>query len=419
MVVLLRRMPRELWVLTLGWLVNACAYSMVMPFLAIFLTKKMAAGERDMSYVLLTMGLAGVVAPPLSGMLADRFGRRRLLFLAPAVRALVYVALAGAVHARASLVVLSALLAAANLLGAFYQSVADAYVADLVPPESRAEAYSVMRVGLNVGFMMGPAIGAFLSRTPWSLLFGITAVLVASNAILMYVSCRESMPAPASPAASRMDLAVCFRNRPFLGHCAMAVLFFLCTSQLVTTLSLDALKRVSLTENQIGLLYTLNGAVVILFQVPTSRAFRGITLRRRLAEGVLLYGFAFWSLAAANSFGGMLACVALISAGEIIAYPAIVSVATSLAPPEAMGRHLGVYTMARGIAYSLGPYLGMQYYAIIGGRPLAYWAIFGGFAALAGVGFALLPGGGTIRSAAMSKPDDAKDSNGASPQEPA
>ena len=122
-----------------------------------------------------------------------------------------------------------------------------------------------------------------------------------------------------------------------------------------------------------------------------------------LACAALLYGAAYCSLGASSSYGGMAAAVALISFAEAVADPAIVAVATSLAPAEAMGRYLGFYGMLRALAHSLGPYLGMQYYALTGSSPLVYWGIFGGFATVAAVGFAVLPGGRALRASSVTR----------------
>lgn len=393
------RYPPGIRALFAGWLLSAFAYAMAMPFVTIFLRKERGASESTIGFVFLAMGLAATVAPVIAGVLTDRVGRRVFLWSVPAMRAAAYGALALAVHLEAPLVTISALLALTSFLGSFYQAVADTYVADIVPPAGRAEAYSVMRVGLNVGWMTGPAVGAFLSRTPWSLLFGITAALVAVNAVLMYAFCGESVRPgetgragpPLTPATT--GLGACLRNRAFIGHCIFATVFFLCAAQLVTTLSLDALERVGLTQDRIGWLYALNGLVVILFQLPVNRFFAKVSLRRRLAQGAVLFGFAYWSLSAAGTFRGMLVAMALISFAEIIAYPVLVSIAAELAPPVAMGRYMGVYTMARSLARSLGPLIGMHLYAVLGTEPVAYWGIIGTFAVVAGAGFAAMPGG--------------------------
>jgi MFS family permease len=397
--IIARKYPAGVRALFVGWLFNSLGYSMVLPFLTIFLREEMRASIRTVGLVFLGMGVARIVTPLAAGPLCDRFGRRRFLYLSPAARAAAFAGMAAAVHFGADIWTLAWLLALTTALGAIHESAADAYVADLTRPEDRAEVFSLKRVAFNVGWMTGPAVGAFLARTPYSLLFGITAALIGTTAVLSFNYCPESISPAAGRASERLSMASVLGNRRFVVHCAFSLMLTLCTAQISTTLALDGMERVGLDKNSIGWLYTINGAAVILFQLPMNALLGGSPARRRVVLGSALYGLAYAGVAGANSFFGMAVMMGMISAAELIAEPPVMAMATQMAPPEAMGRFIGVFSTVRGLAYSLGPFLGTQWYAAVQDQPLAYWGPVGALAVVAAAGFALAGASGNKKAA--------------------
>lgn len=96
---------------------------------------------------------------PLLGNLSDRYGRRPVLLLALSALAVDYVVMAVA----PTLWLLFVARIAAGAAGATYAT-ANAYLADLTPPEKRAAAFGLVGAGFGAGFVLGPAIGGLLGE---------------------------------------------------------------------------------------------------------------------------------------------------------------------------------------------------------------------------------------------------------------
>ncbi len=95
-----------------------------------------------------------------------------------------------------------------GLRGAFrplFQVGADAMMADLVAPEQRADAYSLLRMIKNVGVALGPAIGGFIATNSYSSAFYIAAFCLITYSLIMALFARETLPERAESKNGKMN----------------------------------------------------------------------------------------------------------------------------------------------------------------------------------------------------------------------
>jgi MFS family permease len=332
----LHRQVRSLAVAT-GF--NTLAYSIIYPFLPIYLHTIRGFPMSRVGLVFPAMGLATIVGGPLSGMLADKIGRRALLLAGPVGRSVCFFILALLTALDGPLYSFVIMLFMSALVGMFFLNSLNAYVTDLVGPRERAQAFGTCRIGLNVGWMIGPAIGAFLARTPFALLFGL-------------------------------GLAV-----------------FLSASQFVSTLSIFSTATVGISRTQLGFLYTINGAIVIVLQSPMDRLFSRFSLHMRSATGALGYVAAFAVFGLSASWSHLVAGIGILTIGEILVMTSLVTAVSREAPSLMVGRYMGIYGMVHGLGWALGPYAGSLLYERLAAEPLMLWVILASGAAAGSVGF--------------------------------
>jgi MFS family permease len=386
-----RGFDRRVWALVYGRIINALGFSMVFPFLAIYLHAERGLSMQAVGLVLLVTGAARVSGPLICGIITDHVGRRRLMAGGPALQAVFFTALAAAVHVQASIAVLSVLLFVVQFLGNFFHSTADTYLADIVPPGRRAEAYGLTSIGLNIGWMLGPAVGAFLVRTPYSLLFAITAVCSAILAVMVLRLLPETRASSAGQQRFSDSISVFWEQPRFLLFCLASLAVFITSGQLAATLAVFATEIAGISRPQLGFGYTLNGIIVILCTVPLGLMMKRTGYRYRQIMGGLLFAGGYVGMATARSFHEFLLWLTVVSVAEIFMYPAGTAMATSYATPETMGRYIGMYSLMRGAGQTLGPWLGSTLYGVFGGGSLITWGLIALFAA-AGVLVLLWPG---------------------------
>lgn len=152
------------------------------------------AGSRDAQahwYGLLmaTFGVTQFVCAPLLGALSDRYGRRPVL--------LASIAGLGVMFGLTPLVTsLEALLATRVLGGALAAnfSVANAYVADVTPPEQRTKGFGMIGAAFGIGFIIGPVVGGLLGSIDIRLPFFVAAGLSFANFLYGWFVLPESLP---------------------------------------------------------------------------------------------------------------------------------------------------------------------------------------------------------------------------------
>jgi len=141
-------------------------------------------------YVLLAIafGVANFFGSPILGALSDSFGRRPVLLIGFCGLMFSFYATALAPTLQALVVIrLIAGLMQANL------SVANAYVADITPPEERAKRFGMLGAMFGVGFIMGPVIGGLLGTINLRLPFIVAGSMAVLNFIYGFFVLPESL----------------------------------------------------------------------------------------------------------------------------------------------------------------------------------------------------------------------------------
>jgi len=127
---------------------------------------------------------------PLVGALSDRYGRRPVILLALAGMGMNYVVLASA----PSLWLFALGRMIAGAFGATFTA-AGAYLADVTPPEKRAQSFGLIGAAFGFGFITGPALGGVLGAVDLRLPFLVAAGLSLTDFVFAYFALPESLAA--------------------------------------------------------------------------------------------------------------------------------------------------------------------------------------------------------------------------------
>jgi MFS family permease len=410
-----RTLDRRVWVLTAARVIVTLGFSTVIPFLAFYLSQRRAVAAVMVGLIWTVSGVAGASAQWAAGAAYDRWGRRPVILGAMVLRAANLALLGLAIARQQPILVIGALCVANAVLRAFFDPVASAMVADLTvgedrvdgarlaerspsregpgtrsgSPSNRVAAFSLQRIGVNVGWAAGPALSAVaLERgLSYASLF-YAAAPVTLVAALAIARIRETRAAPeAQPARTRLrDLFHVPADPLFLRFLAATFAYFLLQVQLYQTLSIYAARVLHLSQAQVGRLYFENGLLVVALQVPAFYYIRRIGTRQALIVGSLLYAVAYASCGLAHGYGGLLASVAGVTVAEMVSAPAQYTTATSMAPPGRIGAYAGLFGLAQAAGQSLGPLCGGWLIDRLGDWRV--WTLVPFFGVLAALGYA-------------------------------
>lgn len=356
---------------------NAISFGIMIPILP-NLIKQFTGGDTVAASVwnvvfMVTWGAMQFVIGPILGMYSDRYGRRPVLLLSLLGLAVDFLFMALAPSLGWLLVgrILNGMTAASF-------STANAYVADVTPPEQRAKVFGWMGSAFSFGFLVGPVLGGYLGkismtmadvtvagftidmalRLPFFVAAGLTLVNVLYGAFVL----PESLPVEkravrfewrkANPVGSLKLL----RSHPdLLGLASVLFLFQLAHMVLPSIFVLYTGYRYGWTPDFMGLTMGLTGILGIGVSI-----FLVQPVVRRIGEkGALLVGASFGALGFA--IYGFAPTTALYLVGTPVfalvglLMPGLMGLMSRRVAPQEQGQLQGANQSVQGISSILGP----------------------------------------------------------------
>ncbi|MBM9438922.1 MFS transporter [Streptomyces bryophytorum] len=382
-------LPRQFWWLWTSTLVNRLG-GFVVTFLALYLTVQRGYSAAYAGLVAALFGLGGAAGAVLGGVLADRVGRRSTL-LAAQLGAAVTTAVLGFVTDPVSIAAVATLV---GLTGNASRPALSAMIADLVPAADRVRAFSLNYWAINIGFGVSAAAAGFIAAEGYLWLFLGDAFTTALCALLVYVKAAETLPAQRSGAKSKAagktsggTLLDVVRDRRFMALAGLTFLFATVMQQASSTLAVD-MGQHGLSARQFGLVAAVNGVVIVVLQMPVTRALRSRGSGVLLATGSVVLAWGIGLTVFATSVAVYALTVVIWTLGEIVHAPASMSVVADMAPPHARGRYQGMFTLAWSAAAFAGPLAGGLTLQYLGRNTV--WLGCAALGTLAGAGYYLL-----------------------------
>ena len=400
---------RSVHILVICRCITALGFSVVFPFLSLYLHDVMHVSMTAIGSIFLGASLAGAVASLVGGELSDKFGRKRVMVTALSLRTVVFFAMSLAVWSKAGFPVIAGLVILSTFTGRLFEPPAGALISDVTAPSRRQEAYALLRIGLNLGWAIGPALGGFLASMSYAFLFFISGLVTATGLVLLLVLLKDTRRRGSSEKLSLRDMATVARDRVFSSYCLISMLLFVVAAQLVMAFSIYSVDWVGISKIHLGYLFSLNGLLVVVLMFPCVKLMERFRMSRVMAVGSLLYAVGYFSAAFAGHFeaayGAGLAALAasmvVVTFGEILTSPASLALVANMAPPDRYGRYMGTFELFSSVGHFLGPFLGGIVMDASGGNAFFVWGLVGVLGIFAFVGYIIL---GTRLSPSVENP---------------
>ena len=148
-----------------------------------------------------------------------------------------------------------------------------------------------------------------------------------------------------------------------------------------STLGIYMTDELGLPAADVGLLYTLNGAVVLVLQVPALELLRRIGIGRTLPWASVLDAVGFALIGAAAGFAGAAIAMITLTCGEVLFNPAHQTAVAESADPARRGRAYGIVAFVQMMGIAVAPLLGGTLLDTIGHHHAAMWLAIAGIGA--------------------------------------
>lgn len=370
--------PCQFWLLFVGMFISTLGASMIWPFLMLYVSKRLDTPMTVTASLLTLNAGAGLIASFFGGPLIDRLGRKWIMAASLASNGVMYIFLG---HA-ATLPQFAILLAFGGAVNPLYRSGADAMVADLVPPEKRIDAYSLMRWSNNLGIAIGPLIGGSLAIASYTFAFYCAAAGMLTYGLLLALFAHETLPArstgsPTSAPHERFaGYPAILRDKAFMSFWVTFCLVSICAVLMWTIMPVYANRIYDIPENIYKWIPVTNAIMVVALQTLTTRLTKRYIPLLVLSVGSLFYAFAVGSVAFAQGFLGFWIGMVVMTIGELILVPTSSTYVANLAPIDKRGRYMSLYGLSWPIGAGIGPLFGGILSDTLG--PRSTW--FGGLA---------------------------------------
>jgi len=351
-----------LWFILATILIDTIGFGIILPVAPDLIMDvgkvNLAEATRISGWLLVIYAALQFVCGPLMGALSDRLGRRPVLLASLACFAIDYVFMALA----PDLAWLFVGRAVAGIAGAVYAP-ANAYIADITPPEERAGKYGLVGAAFGIGFILGPAIGGLVGELGPRAPFYAAAAVAALNFVYGWFVLPESLPrerrrkfewARANPLGTLKALG---KFPAILPMFVVLALWDLAHHVYPTTWSFFAKAQFEWAPWQIGLSLAYAGVTMAIVQGwLTGRIVPKIGETRALEIGLFVGAAHFLALAFA-SYGWMIYVIMTIGALDGLIFPAMTALLSRAAPGDQQGELQGGVAAIHALTAIAGPWL--------------------------------------------------------------
>ncbi len=375
---------RFFWFLMVNVAVTGLASTMLGPFLPIFLNKQLGISVGAVSFLYFASGLAGTFTVLIMGWLVDRVGRKKVYAFGTSSAAIIPAALATTTTFSQAFPIITI----SGVMDSASRASQTTIIADQVEESKRNTAYGVSRIVSNAAWIVAPLIGGtilagqgnFLPLFLVSAFIGLIGLLAFIG--LVPESRKTGLATPKLPKIGVL------RDRELLVLCVASLFTMLFYTQFYSLLPIFATQVKGLDSLQVGALFSISGATVVVLQLPTSRWLEKIPKQSGYILGVVILAIGITSLALAPSFNWLLVAVVVMTLGENMFFPIAQTLVTEIAPEAERGMYVGAFSLFLNIGGNVSPLLGGTIWQLTGNANLP-WLLSPVYAAIS-VALALL-----------------------------
>jgi MFS family permease len=366
--------PAQFWLLFVGMFISTVGSSMIWPFLTLYVSKKLSLPLTQAAGLVTINAAMGLIFSFIAGPITDRLGRKWVMVASLFVNGAMYLVMSHA-ETYGMFALCQAVMGAFNPL---YRVGADAMMSDLIPPEQRSSAYSLMRTSNNLGVAIGPALGGFLVTRSYTVVFYLAAAGLILYSLLILLNAHETLPQEAAASLKGKQMLSgyghIFRDREFITFIIAYTLTNMMASTMWVLMPVYTNQHYNVSESMYGWIPTTNAIMVVAFQYLVTRVTRRHKPLWVLTAGTAFYAIGTTLVAVFSGFWGFWLCMVIATVGELVVVPTATTFTANQAPSDMRGRYMSIYNLTSSIASAVAPVFGGMLNDTLGPKMIWYGA---------------------------------------------
>ncbi len=334
---------------------------MVIPFLSLYLVNSKGFTLPQVGWIMTSFGLGSLTGTWIGGKLTDAIGFYKVIVLSLLLGGIGFVFLQFIETFYGFCMGIFVLILLADAYRPAIFVAADTYS----KPGNVTRSITLIRLAINLGFSIGPLIGGIIiANINYSSLFwidGITCV-IAGIGLFVWLKPKKPIITDTEPVIKHKEGVAPYRNGLFMLFFIIMVANSITFVQYFSVMPIYYEKAHFLTEDLIGWLFFLNGAVIVIFEMPLISWLERRKLSKTMATfwGIFFLALSFIVLNLTSWSGILVIAMLLMTLGEMIGSPFSNALALEMAPKGRKGSYMGLYSMSFSISHIIGHNSGMN-----------------------------------------------------------
>ena len=315
-------LPKSIYVLFFVQIINRFG-DFVVPFLTLFLVKKLGFTMGQTGFVVTLCALAIMPGALLGGKLSDHIGRKKayIIFQSSAATLLLICGFLGTSKLLVALVILSAFFSGG------VRPILSAIITDVLPPEQRQAGFSLSYLGINLGVAFGPMVAGFLFNHYLPMIFIGDAITSFVAVFLVIMKIKESKPDLEAVHHSEHEkpekgniLTVLMKRPEILWFFIINILFSVTYGQHTFALPVQLNEQFQLKgPTYFGFMMSINAVTVVALTLPLNHLTRQLKPLSIMSICGVLYAIGFGMIAFIDTIWLYAVSTIIWSVGEIMA----------------------------------------------------------------------------------------------------
>lgn len=350
-------MPRSLWLLIIGMMINVTGASFLWPLNTIYIHEHLGKSLTVAGFVLMLNAAASVIGNLVGGILFDKIGGYKSILLGIIIT-LVSVITLMFFHQWPVYMYLLILIG----FGSGIVFPATYALAGTVWPEGGRKSFNAIYVAQNVGVAAGASLGGIVASVSFNYIFIANAALYAVFFLIAFFGYRNIDGAQGSQTSILEQKGVVKNRTKFTALVILCTGYLLCWVGYVqwpSTISSHT-QSLNIPLHQYSLLWTINGVLIVCGQPLISLFVKRFakTIKKQMVIGFVIFIGSFIVASYAEQFTGFLVAMVILTIGEMLIWPAVPTIANDLAPKGRQGFYQGFVNSTATGGRMIGPLLG-------------------------------------------------------------
>ncbi|WP_232697343.1 MDR family MFS transporter [Brevibacillus daliensis] len=361
--------PRELWILALGAIINVTGASFIWPLNNIYITTILDKPATIAGLVLMLHAGTGIIGSMVGGYLHDKVGGVKTILTGGIISTACVFSLAFFRDWYFYVFIMGVL----GFGNALVLPVLNA-MAGTIWPKGGRRAFNLVYLSQNLGVAVGSALGGLVAGVSFQLVFIVNGITNLIFLAIILIGLRNKMKRPSventsEPKTKQYDDVHVKVRGPSIWQSPYGIsLMILCLGFAITWIPYaqwstnfsSYMTDLGFKLSQYSLLWTINGALIILAQplcsLLTQRVLKG--LRSQMLTGLLIFAAGFGVLTINQSYMFFVIGMMIVTFGEMLLWPAIPAAAAELSTPGKEGFFQGAISGSATAGRMFGPVIG-------------------------------------------------------------